>query len=293
MTRQARPGGGRWEWRSRALPWPERPVVMGILNLTPDSFSDGGRFFDRERAVARARAMVAEGADIVDVGAESTRPGAEGVSAAEELDRLIPVLERLLEEIDVPISVDTSKAEVARAVLGLGCHAINDVRALGDGAMAEVIADAGAGVVLMHMKGEPRTMQASPHYEDVVGEVRHFLEGAIKRACAAGIASSGIVVDPGIGFGKTVDHNIELLARLDELADLGVPVLVGTSRKSFIGSITGRGLDDRLAGSIASVAISVLRGTAGVRVHDVPQAVDSVRIAALVERAGVSREAAR
>ncbi len=274
------------------LPWPERPVVMGILNVTPDSFSDGGCFLHRDQAVERALAMVVEGADIVDVGAESTRPGADEIPVAEELDRLMPVLESLLGALDVPISVDTSKAEVAREVLGLGCHAINDVRALRDAAMAEAIAEAGAGVVLMHMKGEPRTMQASPHYDDVVGEVRHFLAGAIERARAAGIASSAIVVDPGIGFGKTVDHNVALLARLNELADLGLPVLVGTSRKSFIGSITERGLDDRLAGTISSVAISVLRGAAAVRVHDVRQAVDSVRIATLVGQASASREPA-
>lgn len=292
MTQPKPPGGAVWEWRSHVLPWPERPVVMGILNVTPDSFSDGGCFLHRDQAVERALAMVVEGADIVDVGAESTRPGADEIPVAEELDRLMPVLESLLGALDVPISVDTSKAEVAREVLGLGCHAINDVRALRDAAMAEAIAEAGAGVVLMHMKGEPRTMQASPHYDDVVGEVRHFLAGAIERARAAGIASSAIVVDPGIGFGKTVDHNVALLARLNELADLGLPVLVGTSRKSFIGSITERGLDDRLAGTISSVAISVLRGAAAVRVHDVRQAVDSVRIATLVGQASASREPA-
>ncbi len=252
---------------------------MGILNVTPDSFSDGGRYTQVDAALEHARQMIAAGADIIDLGAESTRPGARPVSAAEELDRLLAILEPLLADCEVPISVDTSKSQVAAEVLRAGCHAINDVTALDDPAMAGVIAEANAGAVLMHMRGTPRTMQAAPHYQDVVAEVRDHLCERAERALCAGISRERILLDPGIGFGKTLEHNLELLRSLPELAQLGFPLLIGTSRKSFLGALTNRDVGDRGPGTIASVATSVLLGAAVVRVHDVASAVDATRVA--------------
>jgi dihydropteroate synthase len=259
-----------------------RPSVVGIVNVTPDSFSDGGAFVRPEAAVAFARGIRDEGAALVDVGGESTRPGSTGVSLDEELRRVVPVLERLQ---DVPVSIDTSKAEVARRALELGVAMVNDVTALrGDPDLAGVVADSDAYLCLMHMLGEPRTMQDDPRYDDVVGEVASFLEERLRFAVDAGIAEERICLDPGIGFGKTVEHNLELVARLDEIAALGRPVMVGASRKRFLGRILGD--EDALTGPLAAgVAVAVLayeRGASLFRVHDVREHVEALTTASAV-----------
>jgi dihydropteroate synthase len=259
-----------------ALP---RPSVIGVVNVTPDSFSDGGDFMDPGRAIEQARRLLAEGAAMVDVGGESTRPGSEGVSAEEELRRVEPVLEGLA---GLPISIDTSKAAVARRALALGAVLVNDVTALrADPDLAGVVADAGAYLCLMHMLGEPRTMQDAPRYADVVAEVASFLEARLAAAVAAGIQEERICLDPGIGFGKTVEHNLELLARMDELVASGRPVLVGASRKRFLGRILGD--RDAVTGPVAAgVAINVLayeRGASLFRVHDVRENVEALAAA--------------
>jgi dihydropteroate synthase len=260
-----------------------RPSVMGVVNVTPDSFSDGGVNLDPDDAVASVRRMLAEGAAIVDVGGESTRPGAEGVDATEELRRVGPVLQALRGE--VPVSVDTSKAEVARRAVELGAELVNDVTALrADPELAGVVADSGAYLCLMHMQGEPRTMQVEPHYDDVVSEVAAFLEGRLRAAVAAGIAEERICLDPGIGFGKTVEHNFELIRRLDELTALGRPVVVGISRKSSLGKLLGD--PDATTGSVAaSVGAAVAayeRGATILRVHDVREHVEALAAARAV-----------
>ena len=255
-----------------------RPSVMGVINVTPDSFSDGGVHFDPEVAATAARRMVEEGAAIVDVGGESTRPGSEGVSLDEELRRVIPVLERLA---GVPVSIDTAKAEVARRAVELGAELVNDVTALrGDPELAGVVADAGAYLCLMHMQGEPRTMQQDPRYDDVASEVAGFLEQRLRVAVAAGIPEDRVCLDPGIGFGKTVEHNLELVRRLDVLLALGRPVVIGFSRKSSLRRLTGG--DDLLAASIAAAVTAYDRGATILRVHDVKQHVDALRVAAAV-----------
>jgi dihydropteroate synthase len=260
-----------------------RPSVMGVVNVTPDSFSDGGVNFDPEDAAASARRMLAEGAAIVDVGGESTRPGAEGLSAEEELRRVEPVLEAL--EGEVPVSIDTSKADVARRALELGAELVNDVTALrGDPELAGVIADSGAFLCLMHMQGEPRTMQLDPRYDDVVSEVAAFLEERLGIAVAAGVSEERVCLDPGIGFGKTVEHNFELIRRLGELTALGRPVLVGISRKSSLGKLLGD--PDATTGSVAaSVGAAVAayeRGATILRVHDVREHVEALTAARAV-----------
>ncbi len=257
-----------------------RPSVMGVVNVTPDSFSDGGVNLDPAVAIASARRMAAEGAAIVDVGGESTRPGSEGVDAAEELRRVVPVLEGLAGE--VPVSIDTSKAEVARQAIALGAELVNDVTALrGDPGLAGVVADSGAFLCLMHMRGEPRTMQADPRYDDVVAEVAAFLEERLAFAVGAGIAEERVCLDPGIGFGKSVEHNFELIRRLDELTALGRPVVVGFSRKSSLGKLLGD--PDATTGSIAaSVGAAVAayeRGATVLRVHDVREHVEALTAA--------------
>ena len=267
--------------------WP-RPSVMGVLNVTPDSFSDGGRFVEPSVAVAHARKLLGEGAALVDVGGESTRPGAPPVSVEEELGRVIPVLEELL---GASLSIDTSKAEVARRALELGVEVVNDVTALrGDPAMAEVVADGGAFVCLMHMQGEPRTMQAAPHYDDVVSDVLAFLEARVAFAVERGIREDRICVDPGIGFGKTPDQNLELLRRLDELCALGRPVLVGVSRKSTFGRILGdaNARQGSLAASLAAAVAAFERGAAMIRAHDVRETVEALAVAAAVERGKIT-----
>jgi dihydropteroate synthase len=253
-------------------------LIMGIVNVTPDSFSEGGRYLDPEAAIAHGRELLVGGADILDVGGESTRPGAAAVGAAEEAARVLPVIGALAAD-GARVSVDTSKAEVAAAALGAGAEIVNDVTALADPAMAAVCAEAGCGLVLMHMKGTPRTMQDDPTYGDVVAEVREFLAGRVEAAVAAGIDRERIWVDPGIGFGKTVEHNLELIARLDRIAALGRPVVVGASRKNFIGAITGRPVDQRLGGSIAAVVSAVAAGASVLRVHDVAATAEALRVA--------------
>ena len=260
-----------------------RPSVMGVVNVTPDSFSDGGVNFDPGDAAASARRMLAEGAAIVDVGGESTRPGADGVTADAELRRVVPVLEAL--EGEVPVSIDTSKAEVARRALELGAELVNDVTALrADPELAAAVAESGAYLCLMHMQGEPRTMQLDPRYDDVVAEVAAFLEERLGVAVAAGIAEERVCLDPGIGFGKTVEHNFELIRRLGELTALGRPVLVGISRKSSLGKLLGD--PDATTGSVAaSVGAAVAayeRGATILRVHDVREHVEALTAARAV-----------
>jgi dihydropteroate synthase len=270
--------------RDRVLDLAE-PVVMGVLNVTPDSFSDGGRYVELSGAVERALRMAEEGAGIIDVGGESTRPGAAPVGAGEELERVLPVIEQLAARLPVPISVDTSKPEVMRAAVAAGASLINDVRALEAPGALQAAADSGAAVCLMHMRGEPRSMQVDPRYEDVVAEVRGYLTARIATCRAAGIGAGRICIDPGIGFGKRPEHNLALLAALDRLADPAVPVLVGVSRKSLVGMITGRPPGERLAGSVAFAALAVMRGAAIVRAHDVAATVDAVKVASAFKRA--------
>lgn len=273
--------GAEWMCRGRRLDLREQPRIMGILNVTPDSFSDGGRYVAADAAIARGRALVAEGADIVDVGGESTRPGAAPVPADEEARRVVPVVRTLARETQVLISVDTMKAEVAREALAAGAHIINDVSALtADPGMAELARGEGAGVVLMHMQGTPRTMQDDPRYADVVGEVAAYLGQRVEALREQGLDPAALAVDPGIGFGKTAAHNLQLLKGLPQLAALGRPVVVGLSRKRFIGVVTGATVDDRLAGSLAGLVYAALRGGHVFRVHDVKasrQALDLVR----------------
>jgi dihydropteroate synthase len=258
---------------------------MGVLNVTPDSFSDGGLFLDVDAAVAHARRLVAEGAAVVDVGGESTRPGSSAIPLEEELRRVLPVLERL---DGVPVSIDTSKAEVARRALELGAVMVNDVTALrGDRDLGEIVAESGAYLCLVHMRGEPGTMQESPRYDDVVSEVAEFLEARMVAAVAAGIPEARICLDPGIGFGKTVEHNLELIARLDEVVALGRPVLIGVSRKRFLGRILGdpRALSGSTAASVAVAVLAYERGASIVRAHDVREHVEALRAARGVEGA--------
>jgi dihydropteroate synthase len=267
--------------------WP-RPSVMGVLNVTPDSFSDGGLFVDPADAVAHGLQLIAEGAALVDVGGASTRPGAEPVSLEEELARVEPVLDALR---GVPVSIDTAKAEVARRALELGAELVNDVTALrGDPALAEVVAGGDAFLCLMHMQGEPRTMQLAPKYDDVVGDVLAFLEERLAFAVECGIREERICLDPGIGFGKTPDQNLELLGRLDELLVLGRPVLVGVSRKSTFGKVLGdaAATTASLAASVAAAVAAFARGASIVRAHDVRETVEALAVAAAVERGRIT-----
>jgi dihydropteroate synthase len=254
------------------------PVVMGVLNVTPDSFSDGGRYVDPMRAAEHGLRMAQDGASIIDIGGESTRPGAAPVAAAEEIDRIVPVVERLAARIPAILSVDTSKPEVMRAAVAAGAGFINDVRALAAPGALEAAAQSGCAICLMHMRGEPATMQRDPAYADVVSEIDAFLRSRVQTCRSAGIALDRLVIDPGFGFGKTLAHNLELLRRLPELAASGVPVLAGLSRKSSIGTLTGRPAGERLAGSVALAALAVWGGARIVRAHDVAATVDAVRV---------------
>jgi dihydropteroate synthase len=255
---------------------------MGVVNVTPDSFSDGGLYLDPEKAIRHGVELVEAGAAILDVGGESTRPGAEEVAAEEELRRVVPVIEGLA-GLDAQISVDTSKAAVAEAALDAGATIVNDVTALrGDAAMAGLCAERGATVILMHMAGSPRTMQEHPSYDDVVAEVKAFLAERLQAALVAGIAAERIWLDPGIGFGKTAEHNLELLRRLSELTELGRPLVVGTSRKSFIGRLDGSGANERLGGTIASSILAAIEGAEVLRVHDVAEVGQALTVAGAI-----------
>ena len=261
----------------------DRPFLMGVVNVTPDSFFDGGRYDDPQRAVEHALRLVEEGADLLDIGAESTRPGAVPVDEREECRRLIPVVAAVAKAVSVPISVDTSKAEVARAAIDAGAVMVNDVTALrGDGAMVDVVAEAGVGLVLMHMQGTPETMQKAPRYDDVVGEVAQFLTERARWAIAHGVARDRIVLDPGIGFGKTLQHNLDLLANLHAFVHLEFPVLVGPSRKGFIGQLTDQAVEARAWGTAAAVALAVEQGANILRVHDIGPMKDVVRVAVAI-----------
>lgn len=255
----------------------DRPLVMGIVNVTPDSFSDGGRHLLRDAAVAHARQLLAEGADMLDIGGESTRPGAQPVSAQDELARVLPVIEALRSD-NVPLSIDTWKPEVMRAAIAAGASMVNDINALQAPGALQAVADSEAAVCLMHMQGEPQTMQQAPHYERVVEEVRAHLQHRIEAIEAAGIARNRIVIDPGFGFGKTLAHNLDLLRHLDALAALGVPVLAGLSRKSMLGAITGQPVENRVHASVAAALLAVQRGARIVRVHDVQATVDALKV---------------
>jgi dihydropteroate synthase len=272
-----------WRLARRALPYGERTLVMGVLNVTPDSFSDGGEFFDTGRAVAHAEEMVAEGADILDVGGESTRPGGASVSADEEIRRVVPVVKALAGRVPVPVSVDTTKAGVARAALDAGAEIVNDISGLRfDPALADEAARAGAGLVLMHSRGTRDTLHALPPVADIMPEVVESLRRSVAEAQRRGVALDSLAVDPGIGFGKSREQNVELLARLDtlSLAFQNLPLLVGTSRKRFIGALLdGAPVGERLHGTMATVTTAVLRGASIVRVHDVRAAVETVRVA--------------
>lgn len=264
----------------------ERPVVIGVINLTPDSFSDGGRFRSVEEAVDAALAMEAEGAAVIDVGGESTRPGSEPVGAAEERRRVLPFIERATAALRIPISIDTTKADVAREALAAGAEIVNDISGLRfEPAMAELAAQAGAGLVLMHSRGRPKTMQLEVRYDDLLGEIAAELRESIARAQAAGCKPDQLVIDPGIGFGKTVQHNLAILNRLDALCALGRPLLVGPSRKSFIGQMLNLPVEERLEGTLAACVVALLRGARLFRVHDVEPARRALDLAEAIRRA--------
>ncbi|RMH35286.1 MAG: dihydropteroate synthase [Nitrospirae bacterium] len=265
--------------RDYVFPLDARVLIMGILNVTPDSFSDGGRFLDPQAALDRLFEMAEEGADVIDVGAESTRPGSTRVDETEELRRLLPLLRAIGHRSPVPLSIDTQKAAVARVALDHGVAIVNDISALrADAAMAQLVAESGAGVVLMHMQGEPGTMQQAPKYADVIQEVKAFLAQRLMMAEQAGIQRDQIVLDPGIGFGKNTTHNCLLVAHLDAFLELGRPLLIGVSRKTFIGRILGKPVEDRLFGTAGAVAVAVLHGAGIVRVHDVRAMTDVVNV---------------
>ncbi|MGA8863885.1 MAG: dihydropteroate synthase [Gallionella sp.] len=254
-----------------------RPLVMGIVNVTPDSFSDGGQYLRRDAALAHAQQLITDGADILDVGGESTRPGAKPVGIEEELDRVLPIIEEL-RGAPVPLSIDTFKPEIMKAAISAGARMVNDINALQDTAAMDALAASDAAVCLMHKQGNPQTMQQQPHYENVVAEVSAFLRERTAAAEAAGIERGRIVIDPGFGFGKTLAHNLALLRELDKLAELGIPILAGLSRKSMLGALTGQDVAHRLPASVAAAVIAVQRGANIVRVHDVRATVDALRI---------------
>ena len=262
------------------------PKIMGILNVTPDSFSDGGQFIGLDSAVSRAKQMVAEGADIIDIGGESTRPGAAQISASEELDRILPVLKALVDVVEAPISIDTSKPEVMCAAVGAGASMVNDVRALRLPGAIAAAAQLQVPVCLMHMRGSPHDMQKSPEYQELPGEIIDFLRDRVRACEEGGISRDRLLADPGFGFGKNDGHNLEILAKLDRFAELGLPLLVGLSRKRTLGNLTGRPVGERQYAGAAAAAIAVLRGAHIVRTHDVAATADAVRIAAAVVRSG-------
>lgn len=282
-----RPVARTWTVRGRALSL-ARPLIMGIVNVTPDSFSDGGRHFTHASALAHARRLIDEGADLLDIGGESTRPGASDVPLAEELDRVIPLIEALAGGA-VPLSVDTSKPDAMRAALAAGASIVNDVHALRAPGALEVVSGSDCGVVVMHMQGVPRTMQAAPHYDNVVADVTDFLRDRVEVLGAAGVARERIALDPGFGFGKTVEHNFTLLRELARLAALGCPVVAGLSRKSMLGAATGRGLDERAFASVTGAVLAAERGARVLRVHDVAATRDGLRVLEAMQGNGEPR----
>ena len=276
------------KWSDRILELGRRTHVMGVLNVTPDSFSDGGLYFDRTTAIEHAMKMAEEGADIIDVGGESTRPYSEGISVTEEMDRVIPVIETITREVSVPVSIDSCKGEVVGAALKAGASIVNDISALRfDETMGAIVAKAGVPVVLMHMKGTPGDMQKAPKYEDLISEIMNFLKDAAARAVDSGIKKELIIVDPGIGFGKTFDHNLEIIRSLSRFQDLGMPLLLGPSNKAFIGKILNREPGERDTGTMAAVAAGIMNGAHIVRVHNVKKAVETVKIVDAIKRGRV------
>jgi dihydropteroate synthase len=272
--------------RKKILDFSSRTLVMGVLNVTPDSFSDGGLFYDHERAIEHGMKLARDGADIIDIGGESTRPGSDPVPLEEEIRRVIPVIEALARELDVPISIDTCKAEVASRALDAGASMVNDVSALRfDPDMVRVVAERRVPVVLMHMKGTPKDMQLDPRYEDLISEILEFLEERVRFAESNGVPPEAIIVDPGIGFGKTVEHNLSIIKHLRRFKSLGKPVLLGTSRKSFIGKVLNVGVEEREEGTAATVVAGILNGADIVRVHDVAKILPAVRMADAIARA--------
>jgi dihydropteroate synthase len=268
------------KWPTGRLDFSAGCIIMGILNVTPDSFSDGGQFLDVKQAVDRGIEMAHQGAAVIDVGPESTRPGAEAVSKDEQISRAVPIIQKMAKQLDIPISIDTRNPDVARAAIEAGASVINDITALTGDEMLQLAVDASVPVILMHMQGTPQTMQAAPHYDDVVSEVGEYLRERASSAEDAGVKAEHIFLDPGIGFGKTGRHNLQLLNRLDLLCDLGYRVLVGTSRKRFIGKLTGKDIPaDRLFGTAATVVWAIAKGASIVRVHDVGEMADVVKVA--------------
>jgi dihydropteroate synthase len=278
-------------WPKGKLDFSGGALLMGILNVTPDSFSDGGQFLDIDKAVARGVEMTQQGAAVLDIGPESTRPGSEAISAAEQIKRAVPVIQKLSQQVKIPISIDTKNHDVAQAAIEAGASLINDITALADDRMTQLAAEYEVPVILMHMQGTPQTMQANPHYEDVAAEVVEYLIQRAKSAEQAGIKPEHIFLDPGIGFGKTTHHNLQLLNRLDLLCDVGYRVLVGTSRKRFIGQLTGKDVPaDRLFGTAATVAWAIAKGASIVRVHDVAKMVDVVKLTNAIRQADTSSD---
>ena len=262
-----------------------RTLVMGIVNVTPDSFSDGGRFLDAEKAIEHAKRLAKEGADIIDVGGESTRPGSDPVTLEEEMRRVIPVIEGIAKEVKIPISIDTCKSGVAKAALDRGASIINDISALRfDSKIADVAVEHDVPMVLMHMKGTPKVMQLNPSFHSVMDEIKEFMRDRVEFAVFKGVARDGIIIDPGIGFGKTTEHNYEIIRKLGELKELGMPILIGTSRKSFIGNTLGLDVDERLEGTLATITMCIMNGADIVRVHDVKEAMRTVRMTDAIYR---------
>ena len=269
----------RLKWGNKSLNLGKKTLIMGVLNVTPDSFSDGGHFFSRKKAVEQARAMEADGADIIDIGGESTRPYSEKVSLDQELERVIPVIEELGKTVKIPVSIDTYKAKVAESAIKAGASIINDISALRfDREMVTVARESGVPVILMHMKGTPGDMQNSPVYDNLMGEIKSFFREAIEKAEAEGIAKNMLVLDPGIGFGKSFDHNLQIIRDLRELYELGLPLLLGSSRKAFIGNILDKSPEERDTGTMATVAAGIMNGAHIVRVHNVKMAVETVKV---------------
>ncbi len=280
------PGSEILRARGRPIPFHSGTLLMGVLNVTPDSFSDGGQYYEPEVAVEHALAMIEQGADLIDIGAESSRPGSDPVEEEEEIRRLLPVVTAVCRQVSIPISVDTTKASVAQRALDAGAAIVNDISALRfDPSMGQVVAKAGAGLVLMHMQGTPKRMQHDPQYRDVVAEVRQFFVERMKTAEEVGIDPEQILLDPGFGFGKNVSHNLTLLMRLDQFAAVGRPIVAGVSRKAFIGQVLDRQVSERLVGTAAVVAVAVLRGARIVRVHDVGPMRDVVRMVEAIRHA--------